>query len=357
MEKDLSQKRNLPIILIVVIVILIGIGLVLFFPFNFKNKILGTTLYKIVYYDDGVPGSKYDISVFDNNKIEIVETSYCSALDCDSTTTTENFKYSKSNFEKLKTFVDNNFSKKQIELHPNELTDKQKEVIQGLLVGENFFEISVEEYKYKIQYSESDNLSYYIYIKNDNSIIVKKVKINDNYDITNVNTYSLNFSQKSKTILTDYVLKELKKDKDKDNVIYKNSLLRKDEINIFNSITKNDESYLNNVENVKLSYTISYEEINCDTPKLYLYSDNSFEYNTFAINESNEQILKSGIYNYDIKKIIDNIDKYKDDNHGSYSIIDKNGNEYITYSTNIELEELLSSLNITLKTCLVSNNQ
>ena len=50
MEKDLSQKRNLPIILIVVIVILIGIGLVLFFPFNFKNKILGTTLYKIVYY-------------------------------------------------------------------------------------------------------------------------------------------------------------------------------------------------------------------------------------------------------------------------------------------------------------------
>ena len=83
----------------------------------------------------------------------------------------------------------------RIELHPNELTDKQKEVIQGLLLGENFFEISVEEYKYKIQYSESDNLSYYIYIKNDNSIIVKKVKINDNYDSTNVNTYSLNFSQ------------------------------------------------------------------------------------------------------------------------------------------------------------------
>lgn len=77
----------------------------------------------------------------------------------------------------------------------------------------------------------------------------------------------------------------------------------------------------------------------------------------FAINESNNLILKSGIYNYDIKKIIDNIDKYKDDNHGSYSIIDENGNEYITYSTNIELEELLSSLNITLKTCLASNNQ
>lgn len=356
MEKDLSQKKNLPIILIVVIVILIGVGLVLFFPLNLKNKIVGTTLYKIVYYDDGVPGSKYDISVFDNNKIEIVQTSYCSTLDCDSKTTTESFKYSKSNFEKLKTFIDNNFSNEQIELHPNELNDKQKEVIQGLLIGENFFEISVEEYKYKILYEESDNLSYYIYIKNDNSIIVKKVKINDGFDITNVNTYSLDFSQKSKTILTDYVLKELKKDRDKDNTIYKNSLLRKDEINIFNSITKNDESYLNNAENVKLSYTISYEGIDCDTPKLYLYSDNSFEYDTIAINESNDQILKSGIYNYDIKKIIDNIDKYKDDNHEPYSIIDENGNKYFTYSTNVELEELLSSLNVTLEKCLVSHN-
>lgn len=70
----------------------------------------------------------------------------------------------------------------------------------------------------------------------------------------------------------------------------------------------------------------------------------------FAINESNNLIFKTGIYNYDVKKIIDNIDKYKDDNHGSYSIIDENGNKYITYSTNNELKELL-------ETCLVSNNQ
>ena len=150
------------------------------------------------------------------------------------------------------------------------------------------------------------------------------------------------------------VLKELKKDKDKDNVIYKNSLLRKDEINIFNSITKNDESYLNNVENVKLSYTISYEGINCDTPKVYLYSDNSFEYNTFAINESNEQILKSGIYNYDIKKIINNIDKYEENNFGTYSIKEENGKNYTTYNTNTELQELLTSLGITLEKCLKS---
>lgn len=76
----------------------------------------------------------------------------------------------------------------------------------------------------------------------------------------------------------------------------------------------------------------------------------------FAINESNNLIFKTGIYNYDVKKIIDNIGKYEE-NYYPYSIIDENGNEYITYSTNNELKELLSSLNITLKTCLVSNNQ
>lgn len=356
MENNLSQKKKLLIILIVVIGIIIGVGIAVFFPFNFKNKTSGTTLYKIVYYDDGIPGSKYDISIFDNNKIEIVETSYCSALDCDSTTTTEKFSYSKSNFEHLKAFINDNFSNNQIELHPNELTDKQKEVMQSLLLGENYFEISVEEYKYEIQFLESENLSYNVYIKNDDSIIVKKIKTNGDYDIADVNTYSLNFSQENKTILTDYTLKELKMDKSENNVVYKNHLLRKDEVNIFKSITKNDESYLNNLKNVKLLYTISYEGIDCDTPKLYLYSDNSYEYYTLGINESNNLILKSGIYNYDIKKIIDNIDKYKENDYGAYSIIDENGNEYITYNTNSELKELLETLNITLETCLVSNN-
>lgn len=355
MEKNLSQKKNLLIILIVVIVIIIGIGIAMFFSFNFKNKTTGTTLYKIVYYDDGIPGSKYDISIFNNNKIEIVETSYCSALDCDSTTTTEKFSYSKSNFEHLKAFINDNFSNNQIELHPNELTDKQKEVIQGLLLGEYFFEISVEEYKYKIEYSENNNLTYDIYIKEDDSILVKKLKINDDFDIVDVNTYSLNFSQKSKTILTDYVLKEIKGDKN--NIIYKNSTLRKDEINIFKSIVENDESYLNNAGDVELSYTISFNGINCNTPTLYLYSDNSYEYYyTFGTND-NKLIPKTGIYNYDIKKIIDNIDKYKENDYGPYSIIDENGNKHFTYNTNSELKELLTALDIKLETCIISNNQ
>lgn len=55
------------------------------------------------------------------------------------------------------------------------------------------------------------------------------------------------------------------------------------------------------------------------------------------------------MYNYDVKKIIDNIGKYEE-NYYPYSIIDENGNKYITYSTNNELKELL-------ETCLVSNNQ
>lgn len=69
----------------------------------------------------------------------------------------------------------------------------------------------------------------------------------------------------------------------------------------------------------------------------------------FAINESNNLIFKTVMYNYDVKKIIDNIGKYEE-NYYPYSIIDENGNKYITYSTNNELKELL-------ETCLVSNNQ
>ena len=356
-KNNYSQKKNknLFIILTIIVILFISVGLILSIIFKYKSQTSATVLYKIIYHDDGIPGSKYDISIFDNKKIKIVETPSCSANYCGRLTTEkEVFDYSEDNFEKLKTFINNNFSNNSTELYRRDLTDRQRKMIDGILLGEYFFEISFEEYEYKIEYSVNDNLSYDIYLKNDNSILVKKLKINDSYDIVNIDTYSLDFSQKNKIILNDYIVREIKRNKkDKENSLYKNSTLRKDEINIFNSIIKNDESYLSNIESAaKLSYIISYDGINCNTPTLYLYSDNTYEYyDTFNTNNG-KLIPKTGVYNYDIIKLISNIDKYEE-NYYPYSIIDENGNNYVTYNTNIELKELLSSLNITLEKCLV----
>lgn len=105
-------------------------------------------------------------------------------------------------------------------------------------------------------------------------------------------------------------------------------------------------------DEAKLSYTISYNGINCPTPTLYLYSDNTYEY-YYTFGTDNEKLIpKTGTYNYDIKKIINNIDKYEENSFGPYSIKEENGKNYTTYNTNAELQELLSSLDITLEKCL-----
>ena len=239
-DKNKSNKRLLILMIGIVIVIIGG-----FIPYIKYSKTENVILHTLIYDDMGEPGSKSEIKIY-NDKVEITTTHFCSAIDCSSKTEKEIFNYSKENIEKLKTFINNNFSNNYIELNDNELTDRQKEVIQGILLGEYFFETNVEEYKYKIEYSKNDSLTYDIYFKNDNSILVKKLKINSDYDIVSVNTYSLNFSQKNKSLLFDYVKKEVKKEND--NIIYKYSTLQKDEINIFNSIIENNETYLNNID-------------------------------------------------------------------------------------------------------------
>ncbi len=339
-----KNKRNPIIIIAIVIVLFIGIGIILSTIFK------STIIYEITYYDELEPGSKYDISIQDN-RVEITTTHFCSVINCNPTTEKEAFVYSKDNLKKLTTFIDNNFSNKYIVVHNNELTERQQEIIQGLLLGEYFFETSVEEYKYKIEYSKNDSLTYDIYFKKDNSILVKKLKINSDYDIVKVDTYSINFSKDNLKILNNYIEKEVKNENS--NIIYKYSSLKKDEINIINSIIENKESYLNDIQNeAKLIYTITYNGIDCQTPSLYLYSDNTYEY-YYTFSTNNEILVpKKGTYDYDITKIINNINKYEENQMGSYYIKDSNNNSYVTYNTNIELQELLKSLDITLEKCL-----
>ena len=353
-----KNKKNPLLIIAIVINLLIVVGVIIFSILEFisikdnisdSNNNYNNDFCDITYYGP-VTGYSYDICILDNI-VEISTTSPCSTVNCISEKEKETFNFSKENIDKLKNFFNDIFSNEYRVLYYNELTDRQNEVIQGLLRGEYSFEANIEEYKYKIEYLKNDSLIYDIYFKNDNSILVKKLKINSYFDIVDIDTYSLNFSKKNKIILNDYIEKEVKKENK--NVIYKYSTLQKDEIKIFNSIVENNESYLNNIENeAKLVYTISYNGINCPTPILYLYSDNTYEY-YYTFDTDNEKLIpKTGIYNYDIKKIINNIGEYEKNSFAPYSIKDENGKNYTTYNTNIELQELLSSLDITLEKCL-----
>lgn len=339
-----NKSKVLIILFIILLILVIGIGSVIGYNKIFYQK--NHVLYKLTYYTSDGVGSKNNINIY-NDRVKLITISSCNDTECDDANAKkETFNYTEENMNKLKNFIKDNFSgNNDIVLNKNELDEYQNGVIRGLLLGEHSFEVNVEEYKYKIEYSKNDNLTYIIYFKDDKSILVKKLKINDDYDIVNIDTYSLDFSKKNLDILNNYIEKEAKTENS--NVIYKNVNLKKDEVNIINSMVENKESYFENIDKeVKLSYTINYYGIKCPTSSLYLYSDNTYEYYYTFTSSVEKLIPKTGTYNYDITKIINNNDKYEESNYGLYLIEDSNGNEYDIYYTNMEMQEFLESLDI-----------
>ena len=129
----------------------------------------------------------------------------------------------------------------------------QKDVIYSLEGGESNFEINVEEYKYKIEYHENDNLDYFIYFKDDNSILVKKVLNNK------ITTYKVNFSEENMNRLNNYIEKMIEPEPDfpilwrysrKCNIsdeLFKRYGVSEEEMYIINSIIENNESILDNL--------------------------------------------------------------------------------------------------------------
>lgn len=182
----------------------------------------------------------------------------CSAVNCKSKTEKRTQKFSKESIDKLKKFIETNFStklngNKVVIYGTKQLNLYQKDVIYSLEGGESNFEIYVEKYKYKIEYHENDNLDYFIYFKDDNSILVKKVLNNK------ITTYKVNFSVKNMNRLNNYIEKMIEPEPDfpilwrysrKCNIsdeLFKRYGVSEEEMYIINSIIENNESILDNL--------------------------------------------------------------------------------------------------------------
>ncbi len=341
-------KAILGTILLLALLVLLSIFAYWFIKtYNNKSKLL----YNIEYYDDSIPGKKYDIDVY-NNKIMLGETHFCSAVDCESTIKEKkDLKYSTDNVSKFIRFIETHYNKIKIELHEDQMNDREKEIFLGLTLGEKIFEVAIEDYAYKVEFTEDDNLGYMIYLKENDDILVYKLSVNEDYDIAEIEKYNIDFSKENMGVLKNYIISLMSKDT---NVVYKSSTLRKDEENLMMSIIKNDESLLKDIKNqAKLSYVISYSGIDCLTPKLYLYSDNTYEfYYTFG---SDDQVLKpkTGTYNVNILDIINTSEKTTDYGMGVYTILDKSTDKsYHISPLDNKINNLFKTLNISLQKCL-----
>lgn len=97
---------------------------------------------------------------------------------------------------------------------------------------------------------------------------------------------------------------------------------------------------------------IQSNRLNCPTPLLKLYSDNTYEYHYTYNTDGNILIPKSGTYNYDISLILDSVDKYPELDTGPYVLTDESGVKYSVYDNNLELTDLLSEIGLNLDQCL-----
>lgn len=112
-----------------------------------------------------------------------------------------------------------------------------------------------------------------------------------------------------------------------------------------------------NSKKTGLSYEITYNGINCPTPYVVFYDNGTYEYyEHYGIGEQ-ELKPQKGKYEYDMSKLIQNIDKYEEDSRGPYGVKMSNGEEYTTYSTNKELRELLDGNNIVLEKCMTQEDE
>ena len=326
------MKKRLMIFAIILLIFCLG----LFSIYHIRKS--NRYLYKIAYFDKSIPSYKYDIEIF-NNKVEYIRTNFCSTENCkESTNDKVTLKYTKANIQKIKDYLEKRYDSKKIVIKEYEDNYDLSEVIESIVFGEKFFELAIEDYMYKIEYLLSDDTTYVIYLKDDDAIMVKKVSINDDYDITDIRTYNLGFSNNKMNIITNYIKKETVSQNV--DVIYK-TVLRKDERTIYDSIMKNDESLLNDYKSIDLLYTITYSGLNCLTPTLYLYSDKTYEYYyTFASSGSKIKPL-TGSYNYDIEKLISNIDDSLENILSTYYIKTKD-NVYVVNDNNEEMNDFLN---------------
>lgn len=347
--------KNNGILKILVAVLVVGISIETVFLLKKDNKreLPVPKSYRLTIQEDSIPGGKYDIDLDKEENITVTKTRFCSALDCGENTpkiteihlTGESKKYAVN-------FIKSFFSKTentQLEVNQKDLTEIQLQTIALLLENrDDLFSLVSEPYEYLTIYEEG-NASIYVY-QNKENLKVKKVNYNDDYDVVDVNSYDIAFSEKNKKMIEDYFAEIFKNSKENYHIIESKNSNKKVQA-IMDSLSYNDEKYLEGFERLpKLVFEIYNLNLKCPTASLNIYDNKTYEfYHTYQNGKPVD--VRIGTYTKDATSILKNIDTFSKEGEFIYLLIDSNGKEYTVSNNNPELEEFLKEIPENLMAC------
>lgn len=301
-----------------------------------KSKNEGPKAEYIITFNQDSSLSKTSVITITGNNVDVSVTYNCKYENCEKTTEHREYTYSDENIDKLKKFINNNFNKGNIfTVTDKEITEKQNDVLSSILLSQYNFESAVEDAVTTTNYNVSSTSSYTVYIKSDNTIIIKNKTLDaQTGEIKNIKTYPLNFSAENLSLISQF--------------LSTNTYKMSDYFKIRDSIINNNEANLTGLDtNVKLLYSVIYNNPNCTSPILYLYDDNTYElyYDKEISNHS------SGKYENDLTSLIYNIRNNQSNN--GYTYILQGLSETLTVNESNEyINEFLNSIRVNLKNCI-----
>ena len=202
----------------------------------------------------------------------------------------------------------------EIDLKNDEIT-KKEEIYHANLGGTP--EISTNLYY-------SKRIDSYLH-EETTSLIGKILETTDNNSENNYHYYTIESDSENKEIYNLNTINEIKE-----------ILNQYDKFDIFN------------IHKRQLLFTVQSTYIKCQTPIIYVYNDNTYEYFYTHSTNGKDLIPKRGIYDSNPNLILNNLTQCEVDSPGMYLL--KDGQEH--YLTNCQpLEDFLKSINLEMHRC------
>lgn len=234
------KKNNLYVVIIVLVGLVLGFLVGKFTNCNKTTSNNKIPNYVLRYYDGIIPGTNYVFAIYDE---EIKMT-----LSTDTVTEEVKSNFTKETVKKLNEFIKRKSYNNEFITDIEEKNQSKEEMYPELY--ELFESLSknddkavsmlLEEYSLALEIITNEDTKYFIYYKEDNSILAKK----QSQDSTN--EYTINFSEENKNKVIN-TLNNIKENNNKSYLLYDYS---NKEFDLGNEIDKTIKSIINNDENI-----------------------------------------------------------------------------------------------------------